>query len=202
LAEQYNSKKFNGPNDLWIDPRGGIYFTDPRYGNRDDMEQDGEHVYYLSPDLKQLTRVIDDMIRPNGVLGTPDGKTLYVADHGDSKTFAYKINPYGSLSDKQLFTSMGSDGLTMDELGNLYLTAEAVRIYSPEGEYIEEILTDERPANVCFGGKDGKTLYITARTSLYAVKMKVGPAKVKPAMKPLLWNSRASFTSSEAGNRI
>ncbi|MFC2112498.1 SMP-30/gluconolactonase/LRE family protein [Bacteroidota bacterium] len=180
LAEEYNGKKFNSPNDLWIDPNGGIYFTDPRYGNRDNMEQDGEHVYYLSPDRKQLTRVIDDMIRPNGVLGTPDGKTLYVADHGDSKTFAYKINPDGLLSDKQLFASMGSDGLALDELGNLYLTEKAVKIYSPEGDYLEEILIDERPTNVCFGGKDGKTLFVSAQTSLYAVKMKVGPAKVKP----------------------
>ena len=67
---------------LWIDPKGGVYFTDPRYGGRDGMEQDGEHVYYLSPDRKKLTRVISDMVRPNGVIGTPDGRTLYVADHG------------------------------------------------------------------------------------------------------------------------
>ena len=81
-----------------MDKRGGIYFTDPRYGqNRDDMEQDGEHVYYLSPNRKKLTRVANDLVRPNGVLGTPDGKTLYIADHGGGKTFAYDIASDGSL---------------------------------------------------------------------------------------------------------
>ena len=173
LAERYQGKRFNSLNDLWIDPRGGIYFTDPRYGNRDGMEQDGEHVYYLSPDRKKLIRVIDDMVRPNGVIGTPDGKTLYVADHGGRKTFVYTINEDGTLSSKKLFASQGSDGMTIDNEGNIYLTERVVAVYNRNGEKIEEIKVPEGPANVTFGGKDDKTLYITARTSLYAIRMRV-----------------------------
>jgi len=176
LVGEYQGKKLNSPNDLWIDPEGGIYFTDPRYGNRDNMEQDGEHVYYLSRDGKKLTRVINDLVRPNGIIGTPDGNILYVADNADKKTFIYKINKDGTLSDKKLFAPDGSDGVTLDEQGNIYLTTDAVLIYSPEGKLLERILIPERPSNVCFSGKDSKTLFITARTSIYAVRMKVGAA--------------------------
>jgi gluconolactonase len=177
LADKYKGKKLNSPNDLWIDPAGGIYFSDPRYGNRDNMEQDGEHVYYLSPNRKKLTRVIDDLERPNGLIGTPDGRILYVADHGGNKTYSYKINPNGSLADKKLFASSGSDGMAMDENGNVYLTSDAVLIYSPDGEFLERIDAPEQPANICFGGKDGRTLFITARKSLYSISMKVEAAK-------------------------
>ena len=172
-ADSYQSKKFNSLNDLWIDPRGGIYFTDPRYGNRDGMEQDGEHVYYLSPDRKKVIRVINDMVRPNGVIGTPDGKLLYVTDHGGKKTFVYTINKDGTLSDKKLVVSEGSDGMTIDNEGNLYLTTNAVLVYNKKGEKIETIEVPEGPANVTFGGKDKKTLFITARTSLYCIRMRV-----------------------------
>src|SRR4030043_21910 len=113
LADSYQGKKFNSLNDLWIDPKGGIYFTDPRYGDRDTMEQDGEHVYYLSPDRKKLIRVIDDMVRPNGLIGARNGKTLYVADHGGKKTFVYTVNKDGTLSNKKLFPPEGSDGMTI-----------------------------------------------------------------------------------------
>ena len=107
LADRYNGKKFNSPNDLWIDPRGGVYFSDPRYGNREGMEQDGEHVYYLTPDRKKVVRVISDMVRPNGLIGTRNGRTLYVADHGDGKTYSYKVNKDGTLSGKQIFAQIG-----------------------------------------------------------------------------------------------
>lgn len=173
LADKYEGKKFNSLNDLWITPKGGIYFTDPRYGNKDGMEQDGEHVYYMTPDRKKVIRVIDDMVRPNGVIGTPNGKTLYVTDHGGKKTFSYRINKDGTLSDKKLFVEEGSDGMTIDKKGNVYLTSGGVLVYNEEGEQIEKIEVSEGPANVCFGGKDKKTLFITARTSLYAVKMRV-----------------------------
>ena len=179
VVDEYEGKKLNSPNDLWMDKRGGIYFTDPRYGqNRDDMEQDGEHVYYLSPNRKKLTRVANDLVRPNGVLGTPDGKTLYIADHGGGKTFAYDIASDGSLKNKRLFADEGSDGVTLDHKGNVYLTSSAVRIFSPDGKFIEEIKTPKNPANVCFGGKENKTLFITARDALYAIEMKVKGASV------------------------
>ncbi|MHC4158605.1 MAG: SMP-30/gluconolactonase/LRE family protein [Planctomycetota bacterium] len=186
LADRYNNKRLNSPNDLWVDPKGGVYFTDPRYGRTDDLEQDGEHVYYLSPDRKRFIRVIDDMVKPNGIIGTPDGKLLYVTDHGGDKTFVYNINEDGTLSDKKLFAAESSDGMTIDSKGNIYLTSmpsstlsrydpglNPVSVYNSEGQKIETILIPERPANVCFGGKDKQTLFITAQTSLYAVRMQV-----------------------------
>jgi gluconolactonase len=183
LADMYQGKKFNSLNDLWIDPKGGVYFTDPRYGNRDGMEQDGEHVYYLAPDLKKLIRVIDDMVRPNGLIGTPDGVTLYVTDNGDGKTFAYKIEQDGTLSGKKLFAPEGSDGMTIDNEGNIYLTAGGVAVYNKNGEKIEEIKIPEGPANVTFGGSDNQTLFITARTSLYSVRMRVKGAEREKKFK-------------------
>jgi len=174
LADKYQDKPFNSLNDLWLDPKGGVYFTDPNYGrNRDSMQQDGEHVYYLTPDHKKVIRVIDNMVRPNGVIGTSDGKLLYVADHGDRKTFVYTINNDGTLSNKKLFAPEGSDGMTIDNEGNIYLTTGVVAVYNSKGEKIETIIIPESPANVCFGGKDKNTLFITARTSLYSLQMRV-----------------------------
>jgi len=181
LADEYEGKKFNSLNDLWITPKGGIYFTDPRYGNRDGMEQDGEHVYYMTPDRKKVIRVIDDMVRPNGVIGTPNGKILYVTDHGGKKTFSYSIKKDGTLSKKKLLAEEGSDGMTIDNEGNIYLTTRAVRVYSKEGKLIETIAMPEGPANVCFGGKDNQTLFITARTSLYSIKMRVKGVPPRPS---------------------
>jgi gluconolactonase len=173
LADKYGGKPFNSPNDLWMHPEGGIYFTDPRYGNRENLPQDGEHVYYLSADRKKLIRVIDDMVRPNGVIGTADGKLLYVADPGADKTYVYKINTDGTLSEKKLFALQGSDGMSIDELGNIYLTKVAVTVFNKSGFLLQTIEIPERPSNLCFGGKDKKTLFITARTSLYSLKMQV-----------------------------
>lgn len=173
LADRYDGKRLNSPNDLWIDPKGGIYFTDPRYGNRDGMEQDGEHVYYITPNRRNIIRVIDDMVRPNGLIGTKDGRTLYVADNGGKKTYSYKINRDGTLTGKKLFAGEGSDGMTIDNEGNIYLTTDVVAVYDPSGRRVETIEVPERPSNVTFGGLDKRTLFITARTSLYAVKTRV-----------------------------
>jgi gluconolactonase len=173
LADKYDDKKFNAPNDLWIDPDGGVYFSDPYYGPKMKLEQGGFHVYYLSADRKQLTRVIDNLKMPNGVLGTRDGKVLYVADPGDEKTYRYEIQGPGKLGKGKLFAEQGSDGMTLDSRGNLYLTQRDVDVFAPDGKKLETIDVPESPANVCFGGKDRDTLFITARTSLYAVKMRV-----------------------------
>lgn len=178
LVNDFEGKRLNGPNDLWIDPQGGIYFTDPYY-QRDywphtEKEIDNERVYYLAPDKKTLTPVVTDLVQPNGIVGTVDGKQLYVADIGDKKTYVYQINDDGSLSDQQLFTDMGSDGLTLDSEGNVYLTGQGVTVFNKQGEKIEHIDVDEGwTANVCFGGKDRKTLFITAMKSLYTLDMQV-----------------------------
>jgi gluconolactonase len=170
LAEKYEGKPFNSPNDLWVDPNGGVYFSDPRYGSMDNLPQDGEHVYYLSADRKKLIRVVSDMTKPNGLIGTPDGKTLYIADPGADKTYVYKINPDGTLSDKKVFAQQGSDGMTLDQNGNVYLTDQAISIYTPSGKQIGTIQVPQTPSNVCFG-KDKKTLFITARKAFYSVRM-------------------------------
>lgn len=179
LVKDFDGKKLNGPNDLWVDPDGGIYFTDPLYPRdywkRDRaMQQDGQHVYYLSPDGKSLTRVATDLRQPNGIVGTPDGQYLYVADIGARKTYRYKINPDKTLADKTLFCNMGSDGMTIDIEGNVYLTGRGVTVFNPEGVQIDHIPIDEGwTANVCFGGKDRDTLFITASDSIYSIKTRV-----------------------------
>jgi len=173
LVDVYQGKKFNSPNDLWIDPKGGVYFTDPRYGNMEGLEQGGFHVYYLSPNRKYCQRVADDLVKPNGLIGTPDGSKLYIADPGANKTYAYKIQPDGTLTNKRLFCTEGSDGMTIDNQGNIYLTRDTVMVFNPGGHLIDSIETPERPANVAFGGPERDTLFITARTSIYSVKMSV-----------------------------
>jgi len=176
LADAYGGKGFNRPNDLWLDPKGGIYFSDPMYG-RGTKAQDGEHVYYLKPDRKTVIRVIDDMVRPNGMIGTPDGRVLYVTDHGGKKTFRYTVKADGTLTDKKLFAPIGSDGMTIDAAGNVYMTESAVVVCSAAGKEIARIAVPRRPSNVCFGGKDGRTLFITARQGFYSIRMRVSGAK-------------------------
>ncbi|WP_309381740.1 SMP-30/gluconolactonase/LRE family protein [Cerasicoccus frondis] len=171
LADSYEGGKLNSTNDLWIDPQGGVYFTDPKYGSKAGLEQDGEHVYYLSPDHQTLTRVANDLVRPNGIVGTPDGKTLYIADHGDGKTWKYAITADGTLHDKTLFADQPSDGMALDAAGNVYLTHDGVDVYSPDGELITSIILPERPANVTVIGEDPVTLFVTARKSVYRVTL-------------------------------
>lgn len=175
LLENYKGKHLNGPNDLWVSPTGDIYFTDPYY-HRDYWEeghaeaQDARGVYLLSRDGK-VSRVSEEYKQPNGLIGTPDGKTLYVADINDRKIWKYTIQPDGTLSDRTFFAPEGSDGMTIDQQGNIYLTMGKVWVYSPQGELIAEIEVPEHPSNVCFGGEERDILFITARTSVYTLKM-------------------------------
>jgi gluconolactonase len=177
VVKDYNGKLLNGPNDVWVRPDGGAYFTDPfykrPYWKRGPTEQDAQAVYYVAPDGK-VTRVDADYKQPNGIIGTPDGKTLYVADIGAGKTYAYDVQSDGSLKNRRLFCSQGSDGMTLDEEGNVYLTGKGVTVYDKVGKKIDQIDVPEPwTANVCFGGKDMKTLFVTASGSLYAVRMRV-----------------------------
>ena len=175
IATEYNGKRFNQPNDIWPDGKGGVYFTDPKYGDEDaELPQDGMHVYYINPDHTSVIRVCDDFEKPNGVLGTPDGKILYVTDAQAGKTYKYDVQKDGSLANKTLFVEFGCDGMTIDKAGNVYLTTsgkQAVDIFSPSGELLESIVVPEKPSNLCFGGKDRNQLYITARTSIYRVEL-------------------------------
>lgn len=187
LVKKYGHKLLNAPNDVWIRPDGGLYFTDPWYKRdwwkRGGQEQEVEGVYFLAPHRwaedkpgtpRRLTRVIDDLKTPNGITGTPDGKTLYVSDLKAQRTYAYDIRPDGSLANKRLFCKMGSDGMTIDSEGNVYLTGKGVTVFDKAGKRIDHIdVPEEWSANVCFGGKDRRTLFITASKGLYAVKMRV-----------------------------
>ena len=177
VVKDYQGKLLGGPNDLWIRPDGGVYFTDPLYKRpywkRGPQEQDVQGVYYLAPDRKRLVRVVADLEQPNGVIGTPDGKTLYVADIRARKTYAYDVQPDGTLAGKRLFCELGSDGMTIDNEGNVYLTGRGVTVFDPSGKQIEHIPVDARwTANVCFGGKEGRALFITASQGLYSIRMR------------------------------
>ena len=184
LASEYGGKRLNGPNDVWVRPDGAIYFTDPFYERswwtHDTMPQDGQHVYFLSADRRELVRVIDDLVKPNGIIGTPDGKMLYVTDIEAGKTYRYNIAPDGSLAGQTLAVDLGSDGMTLDDEGNLYLTGEGVSVFDQAGRQIERILVPDEPwtANVSFGGKGRRMLFITASTGLYAVATRVTGANV------------------------
>jgi gluconolactonase len=178
VVKEYNGKLLNGPNDVWVRPDGGLYFTDPfykrDYWKRGPKEQDREAVYYLAPDEKTLFRVADDLKRPNGIIGTADGKLLYVADIDANKTYAYDVQDDGTLKNKRLFCNLGSDGMTIDSDGNVYLTGNGVTIFDKAGKQIEKIKVPEGwTANVCFGGKDQQTLFITASKGLYGLQMRV-----------------------------
>jgi gluconolactonase len=178
LVSEYGGKLLNGPNDVWVRPDGALYFTDAFYERtwwtHHTMPQDGQHVYFLSAD-RRLVRVANDLQKPNGIIGTPDGKTLYVADIGAGKTYRYDIAPDGSLAGKTLAVEQGSDGMTLDNEGNLYLTGNGVLVFDKGGRQIDQIeVRDEQwTANVSFGGKDRHTLFITASTGLYAIRMRV-----------------------------
>ena len=176
LATEYQGKRLNGPNDVWARPNGGLYFTDRFYKRawwaHDQRPQDGEHVYFLSADRKTLKRVTQDLVQPNGIIGTPDSKTLFVADIKAKKTYAFDIQPDGTLANKRLHCELGSDGMTLDTAGNLYLTGKGVTVFDKAGKQIDQIDVPERwTANVCFGGKDKQTLFITASKGLYSIRV-------------------------------
>jgi gluconolactonase len=175
IPSKYKNKPLNGPNDLWNTPDGGVYFTDPYYKrtwwDHDTMPQNCQAVYYLTPDHKTITRVIDDLKAPNGIVGTPDGKFLFVADISGNKTWKYSINNNGGLSAKKLFCEMGSDGMTIDVMGNIYLTGTGVHVFDKNGILIGSIpVPEEWTANVCFGGNDMKSLFITASKGFYRIR--------------------------------
>lgn len=177
LAREYERKPLNGPNDVWARPDGGIYFTDPFYKRdwwtHDARPQDSEQVYYLSPDRSILRRVTSDLVKPNGIIGTPDGKTLFVADIRGNKTYAFDIQPDGSLANRRLHCELGSDGMTLDTEGRLYLTGKGVSVFDAGGKKVEQIDVPEPwTANVSFGGRDHQTLFITASKVLYAIRLR------------------------------
>jgi gluconolactonase len=180
LTDKYEGSRYNAPNDLVVDKTGGIYFTDPLFRSPQPLPQRKEAVYYRSADGK-VTRLIDNLKAPNGIILSPDEKTLYVAPSMQKDMWAYKVLSPGKLGDGRVFCELsqaegkensGGDGVTIDTKGNLYITSEiGIQVFNSAGKLLGIIEFPEQPANVTFGGPEMKTLYVTARTSLYSVKM-------------------------------
>jgi gluconolactonase len=173
VTSMYNGAAYNSPNDVIVRSDGTIYFTDPSYGGT--KTQPGEYVYRVSP-AGAVSIVDSTLTRPNGLTLSPDEKTLYVADEPNAKIVKYTVSSDGSTSAKAPFadTSASPDGITSDDAGNVYAsTAAGIEVYRANGTKIGTVAVPQQPANCAFGGADRKTLYITARTSLYAVSLNV-----------------------------
>jgi gluconolactonase len=164
-ADQYNLKPFNEPNDLWVAPNGNVYFTDPIYKGA--LSQDGEYVYCIKASDKQVLKVADDLVRPNGIIGNPNGTILYIADHGAKIIYSYSILDDGTLANKQVFASVQADGLTIDSKGNIYAASDAIKVFSSNGILIDSISIPGTLTNLCIGGADNKTLFITTHNQVF-----------------------------------
>ena len=180
LTISFEGKRLNGPNDLWVDENNGIYFTDPLY-LRDywknfKQEIQEKNLYYRNSDGK-ITK-LDTFTQPNGIVGSQVLKKLYVSDIDANKTYVYDIQGDGKLTNKKLFCNLGSDGMTLDNLGNLYLTGKGVTVFNKNGEQIHHISVPENwTSTVTFGGENFSTLFITASKSVYTLKMNVSGIK-------------------------
>lgn len=184
LADKWQGKCFNSPNDLTIDLKGRVYFTDPRYVGDDPREIDTESVYRIDPD-GTVTQIIKDVQKPNGVIISPNMRTLYVADNhpsGNRQLLAFPFNEHGEVGPKKVLYDFGNDrgidGMCVDIKGNVYATAglgktAGVYIFTPDGKKTGFIATPETPTNCVFGGGDRKMLYVTAGKSLYRIPLTV-----------------------------
>jgi gluconolactonase len=180
VIDKHEGKRFNAPNDLVIDTAGGVYFTDPSFRAPKPLPQGKLGVYYVD-NRGSVTRLIDNLPNPNGILLSVDEKTLYVIPSSTADMMAYAIESPGKLGKGKVFCSLkqakdkkggGGDGATIDTKGNLYITSGiGLQVYDPSGKLLGVIKLPEQPANVCFGGPDSRTLYVTARTSLYTIPM-------------------------------
>ncbi|NND97394.1 MAG: SMP-30/gluconolactonase/LRE family protein [Pirellulaceae bacterium] len=186
LADKYDGKRFNAPNDLVIDSSGGIYFTDPLFRAPTPLPQEIQAVYYISA-AGDVSRVTDAIAAPNGIGLSPDGKRLYVCPSRQSEMLVYDVESAGKLSNGRTFckvtqpegkTDTGADGIVLDIQGNVYITTHmGVEIFSPRGTSVGLVKFPEQPANVTLGDADGKTMYVTARTGLYKVSMPIAGLK-------------------------
>lgn len=179
LLTGFEAKLFNGPNDVWVAGKGMLYFTDPYYKRpywqrTPAGSQLPQRVYRLDEATQRVTVAADSFKQPNGIVGDAEKRLLYVADIGDKKTYRFHIAPDGRLVERELFCEMGSDGMTLDNEGNLYLTGRAgVTVFNAAGKRIQVISVPKRwTANVCFGGKGRRTLFVTASDSVYSIHMR------------------------------
>jgi gluconolactonase len=182
IADKYEDKRFNAPNDLVLDKAGGVYFTDPAFRAPKELPQGKTCVYYADAEGK-VSRLIDDLPNPNGVRLSPDEKTLYVFPSGQKQMMSYPVEGPGKLGKGKVFCELrqakeggngGGDGGTVDLKGNVYVAAATgLQVFDKDGKYLGTIKFPEQPSNATFGGKDMKTLYVTARKSVYSCPMEV-----------------------------
>jgi gluconolactonase len=186
LLKEHGGKLLNGPNDIWVSSKGDIYFTDPLYPRdywtRDpDMQQSGQHVYRLAAGAVEASPVLTDLQQPNGIIGSLDGQTLYVSDIGAGRTYAYELGADGVPRNKRLFCELGSDGMTTDDQGNVYLTGKGVTVFDKAGKQIEHIdVPQDWTANVTFGGSRHNLLFITASKAIYGIATRVRGTSAGP----------------------
>lgn len=186
LVDSFEGKKLNSPNDVVVKSDGTIWFTDPEYGlktnpttkQKEGKEQPGNFVYRHDPKSGRTTAVVRDFVQPNGLAFSPDEKKLYVADSGEPKHIrVFPVNADGTLGTGSIFCILDQgvpDGIRVDQHGRVWSSAgDGVQIFGPDGRLIGRILVPESPANLCFGGDDGRTLFMTARKSLYSVRVAV-----------------------------
>ena len=184
IAERYQGKRLNSPNDVVVKSDGSIYFTDPPYGLPRQSEGKEMHcngVFRLAAD-GTLTLLDDTFVRPNGLAFSPDESTLYVDDSAEMHVRAFDVSPDGTLANGRVFADLHDpgqdgvpDGMKVDLQGNVFCTGPGgIWVLSPEGEKLGRITVPEVPANLAWGDADGKTLYITARTGLYRLRVKTG----------------------------
>ncbi len=187
LAAAFDGKPLNSPNDVVVRADGTIWFTDPTYGlGKRAREQPGNFVYRLDPAGGALTVVQREFDQPNGLCFSPDHKRLYVADSGKGQRIgAFDVRADGTLGEAAFWIAGGSDGMRCDAEGNLYTTQrDGVIVYSPAGKRLARIGLGQIPTNCAFGGPDGTDLFVTARTHLYRIPMRVQGAAMPPPPAP------------------
>jgi gluconolactonase len=183
LVDGYDGKRFNSPNDVVVKSDHSVWFTDPTYGLGDNpKEQTANHVFCVDWKTKRVKPVVSDFDQPNGLCFSPDEKKLYIADSGKPHHIrVFDVQPDNTLANGKVFCVIDKgipDGIRCDEQGNVWSSAgDGVQVFAPDGKLLGKIPVPETPANLCFGGDDGKTVFITARTSLYAIKTNVKGAK-------------------------
>lgn len=176
LADKWDGKRLNAPNDIVVRRDGHVYFTDPAFGNQTaSRELDFYGVYHIPP-KGPMELIAKPKGRPNGVALSPNGKILYVSNSDERAIYAYDLDGKGAATNERVFVSKvvgAPDGICVDEKGNLYVTAEGLAVYSADGKLIHTIELAETPRNCAFGDPDFQTLYITALTSVYRIRLDV-----------------------------
>jgi len=176
IAARFEGKRFNAPNDIVVRRDGNVYFTDPAFGNQEDTRELDFYGVFRVTTRGQVEAVAKWETRPNGLALSPNGRTLYVSDSDGQSIHAFDLDRAGAGSNERVVISKipgVPDGVKTDEMGNIYVAAKNVLVYSPQGELVRTFQTTEIPSNLAFGDPDFSTLYITARTSVYRIRVGV-----------------------------